>query len=35
MNWEELKEKGNVYFRSKDYTKAIELYNEAISKIII
>ena len=28
--WETLKEKGNIFFKSKNYERAIDLYNEAI-----
>ena len=29
-DWESLKEKGNIFFKSKNYERAIDLYNEAI-----
>jgi hypothetical protein len=32
-DWERMKEKGNEEFRKKDYSSAIALYSEALSKL--
>jgi hypothetical protein len=34
-NWEVLKEKGNVEYKNKAYQAAINLYTQAIGKLLL